>query len=69
MLIDATLRVAHALGLGTVAEGIETAEQAALMQTMGCGLGQGYWFSRPLEADALVAWVQAGGEAAATTPT
>lgn len=69
VLIDATLRVAHALGLGTVAEGIETAEQAALMQTMGCGLGQGYWFSRPLEADALVAWVQAGGVAAATTPT
>jgi EAL domain-containing protein (putative c-di-GMP-specific phosphodiesterase class I) len=47
--------------LATVAEGIETAEQAAQMQAMGCERGQGYLFSRPLEADALVAWVQAGG--------
>jgi diguanylate cyclase (GGDEF)-like protein/PAS domain S-box-containing protein len=61
VLIDATLRVARALGLATVAEGIETAEQAAQMQAMGCERGQGYLFSRPLEADALVAWVQAGG--------
>ncbi|MDZ7922111.1 EAL domain-containing protein [Rhodoferax sp.] len=61
VLIDATLRMASALGLGTVAEGIETPEQAAQMLAMGCERGQGYWFSRPLEAPALVAWVQAGG--------
>lgn len=65
VLIDATLRVARALGLGTVAEGIETPEQAKQMLTMGCERGQGFWFSRPLEAEALVAWVRAGGAAAA----
>jgi diguanylate cyclase (GGDEF)-like protein/PAS domain S-box-containing protein len=65
VLIDATLRVARALGLGTVAEGIETPEQAQQMLTMGCERGQGFWFSRPLEAQALLAWVHAGGAAAA----
>jgi EAL domain-containing protein (putative c-di-GMP-specific phosphodiesterase class I) len=51
--------MAQTLGLGTVAEGIETPEQAALMATLGCDKGQGYLYSKPLEADALVAWVQA----------
>ena len=69
VLIDATLRMARALGLGTVAEGIETPEQAAQMLAMGCERGQGYWFSRPLEAPALVAWVQAGGARALAEPS
>ncbi|PQA76903.1 bifunctional diguanylate cyclase/phosphodiesterase [Rhodoferax sp. TS-BS-61-7] len=69
VLIDATLRVARALGLGTVAEGIETPEQAAQMLAMGCERGQGYWFSRPMEASALVAWVQAGGVPGPATPS
>ena len=64
VLIDATLRMARALGLGTVAEGIETPEQAALMLAMGCERGQGYWFSRPMDTQALVAWIQAGGVSA-----
>ena len=58
VLIEATIRMAQTLGLGTVAEGIETAEQAQLMATLGCDKGQGYLYSKPLEADALVNWVQ-----------
>ncbi len=58
VLIEATIRMAQTLGLGTVAEGIETEEQAALMATLGCDKGQGYLYSKPLEADALAAWVQ-----------
>jgi len=56
VLIEATIRMAQTLGLGTVAEGIETADQARLMAELGCDKGQGYLFSRPLEAQALVAW-------------
>jgi diguanylate cyclase (GGDEF)-like protein/PAS domain S-box-containing protein len=59
VLIEATIRMAQTLGLETVAEGIETEGQASLMAALGCDKGQGYLFSRPLEPDALMAWVQA----------
>ncbi|MES2581770.1 MAG: EAL domain-containing protein [Pseudomonadota bacterium] len=59
VLIEATIRMAHTLGLGTVAEGIETEGQARLMAELGCDKGQGYLYAKPLEAQALVAWVQA----------
>ncbi|WP_138513907.1 putative bifunctional diguanylate cyclase/phosphodiesterase [Rhodoferax bucti] len=58
VLVEATLRVAQTLDLGTVAEGIETREQAEMVAGMGCSKGQGYWFGRPMDAAALVAWVQ-----------
>lgn len=59
VLIEATIRMAQTLGLGTVAEGIETEGQARLMAELGCDKGQGYLYSKPLEAPALVDWVQA----------
>jgi diguanylate cyclase (GGDEF)-like protein/PAS domain S-box-containing protein len=59
VLIEATIRMAQTLGLGTVAEGIETEGQARLMAELGCDKGQGYLYSKPLEAPALVEWVQA----------
>nr|WP_315466105.1 EAL domain-containing protein [uncultured Rhodoferax sp.] len=59
VLIEATLRVAATLRLGTVAEGIETAEQAAQMAAMGCQKGQGYWFGRPMDPADLVDWIRA----------
>jgi EAL domain-containing protein (putative c-di-GMP-specific phosphodiesterase class I) len=58
VLIEATLRVALTLGLDTVAEGIETPEQAQLMAAMGCEKGQGFLFSKPLELEALLAWAR-----------
>lgn len=61
VLIGTTIRMAQALGLGTVAEGIESAEQAALMHSLGCGKGQGYLYSRPLEFQAIVQWIGARG--------
>jgi EAL domain-containing protein (putative c-di-GMP-specific phosphodiesterase class I) len=56
VLIEATIRVARTLGMTTVAEGIETQGQAELMQALDCDRGQGYLFSRPLEAAALATW-------------
>jgi EAL domain-containing protein (putative c-di-GMP-specific phosphodiesterase class I) len=59
VLIEATIRVAQTLGMTTVAEGIETAGQAALMAALHCDRGQGYLFSRPLAADELEQWARA----------
>ncbi len=56
-LVKATVEVAQSLGMGTVAEGIETPGQAALLQALQCQKGQGYWFARPMLGEALAAWV------------
>jgi diguanylate cyclase (GGDEF)-like protein/PAS domain S-box-containing protein len=47
----AIISLAHALGLSTVAEGIETGEQLAVLAALGCDLGQGYLFARPAPAE------------------
>jgi EAL domain-containing protein (putative c-di-GMP-specific phosphodiesterase class I) len=51
--------MAKSLGLTTVAEGVETAEQLELLKTMGCDQIQGYFFSRPLPADDFMAYYRA----------
>jgi len=48
--IDAILRLADSLGIVTVSEGIEHAIQARRLRDVGCELGQGYVFSKPLTA-------------------
>ena len=59
VLIEATVRVAGALGMNTVAEGIETEGQAAMMLALHCDRGQGWLFGRPMEAAAMEAWLRA----------
>ena len=52
-LVHALIELGSALGLKTVAEGIETVDQLARLKHEGCDAGQGFYFSRPLEvADA-----------------
>jgi len=46
--------------LTTVAEGIETEGQLRLLRALGCELGQGYYFSPPLQAKAFEALLQRG---------
>jgi EAL domain-containing protein (putative c-di-GMP-specific phosphodiesterase class I) len=58
VLIEATIRVARTLGMTTVAEGIETPGQAALMAQLDCDRGQGYLYSRPLVAEDLARWAR-----------
>ncbi|AGZ42293.1 putative bifunctional diguanylate cyclase/phosphodiesterase [Actinoplanes friuliensis] len=47
-ITEAVIRLSQVLNLTTVAEGIETAEQAAELLTLGCDTGQGYLYARPL---------------------
>jgi len=49
-VIDAVLQMARVLGLQTVAEGVETTEQARYLRARGCTVGQGYLFSRAVAA-------------------
>ena len=55
-MIDTILAIARQLGLGVVAEGIESPEQFSFLIGRGCPLFQGYHFGRPQPAeDFLVA--------------
>jgi len=54
-MASAVLDLAHALGLETVAEGIEDADQIAHLSQMRCALGQGYHISKPVPAHQLAA--------------
>ncbi len=57
VLIEATVKVAQSLGMKTVAEGIETQSQADVVRAQFCAKGQGYFYSRPLVSDDLLAWL------------
>ncbi|MDB5028246.1 MAG: hypothetical protein JWO66_1935 [Candidatus Eremiobacteraeota bacterium] len=52
VIVRTVVTLAHNLGLGALAEGIETEQQLTKLRGLGCEFGQGYWFSRPVEADA-----------------
>ena len=63
-IIRSTIGLAHGLGLHVVAEGIEHARELNHLRTLGCDYGQGYHFSRPLDADGtsalLARWTPTG---------
>ena len=53
-IVRAVLSLAEALGMSTTAEGIETVELATTLATLGCASGQGFYFAKPLEAQAAL---------------
>jgi len=53
-LVNASIAMAHGLGLKVVAEGVETQEQADLLKKMHCDYVQGYFYSKPIHPDQLM---------------
>ncbi|MBV9100800.1 MAG: GGDEF domain-containing protein [Candidatus Dormibacteraeota bacterium] len=64
-IVASTVAMGHALGLDLVAEGVETVEAADALRDMDCDGAQGYLFSRPQPADAILPWLRARAAAAA----
>ena len=60
-MIRAMVSLAHAFGLDTVAEGVETDAQGAFLREVGCDVVQGFGVARPIEADDVPAWLAAHG--------
>jgi EAL domain-containing protein (putative c-di-GMP-specific phosphodiesterase class I) len=59
-LIHATLTLVENLGMSSVAEGVETESQLAVLQSLGCRYAQGHLFSRPVSGDYLLRAVPSG---------
>ena len=64
LVTRSTVDLAHSLGMKVVAEGIEDGETAAVLAAMGCDIGQGYAFCRPVPLTALVSFLREAGGAA-----
>jgi diguanylate cyclase (GGDEF)-like protein len=56
-IVRAILQLAGTLGLGVIAEGVETAEQAALLRSWACSTGQGWHWAPALRAEDLEVWI------------
>lgn len=57
-IVSAIIRMAQALGMQTTAEGVETDGQLEFLRAQGCDEAQGFYFSRPLPADAFEAYLR-----------
>lgn len=57
-LVSTIIAMAKALGLKTIAEGVETATQLILLEDLGCDYIQGYFFARPMPGDDLLNFLQ-----------
>ncbi|CAD5375177.1 Bifunctional diguanylate cyclase/phosphodiesterase [Rubrivivax sp. A210] len=57
-IVIAIIKLAHSLGMRTLAEGVETAAQLEFLRCQGCDEVQGYYFGRPMPAAEFEAWLQ-----------
>jgi len=56
-IVSAIIQMAKSLGIETLAEGVETAEQLAFLREQGCDNVQGYFFEEAVPASTLAAWM------------
>ena len=57
---QAGLALCRSLGLRCLAEGVETAEQAAFLQAEGCPQAQGYYYARPMNGQSFQLLLESG---------
>jgi diguanylate cyclase (GGDEF)-like protein/PAS domain S-box-containing protein len=57
-IVDSIIALAHTMSLRVIAEGVETAEQAARLTDSGCDYLQGYYFGRPMPAEEIELFVE-----------
>ncbi len=67
-IVEAVVRLAHALGLKVVAEGVETQGQADILAQLHCDELQGFLFARPMAEHVLQAWLRQRGAPVPPSP-
>lgn len=60
VLVDTIIMMAHNLGLGLIAEGVETEQELLYLKTRGCIVFQGFYFSEPVPTSTFTKMVQSG---------
>ncbi|MFD1744182.1 putative bifunctional diguanylate cyclase/phosphodiesterase [Rhizobium helianthi] len=61
-IISALIRLGEALSMSMLAEGVETESEAETLRTLGCWMGQGYLFARPMPMPRIASWLREHGE-------
>jgi diguanylate cyclase (GGDEF)-like protein len=69
VIVRSTIELGHNMGLGVVAEGVETAASLATLTQLGCDFAQGYHVSRPLAPADLLSWLSARAGSPPPVPT
>jgi EAL domain-containing protein (putative c-di-GMP-specific phosphodiesterase class I) len=59
-LVRATVSLARELDMHVVAEGIESEDISDRLRDVGCDMGQGWYFGRPMQDDAMLRWLTPG---------
>lgn len=57
-IVTAIMGMCETLGVECIAEGVESMEDCLTLRSIGCGMAQGYLFSKPMRADKLLAWLE-----------
>jgi EAL domain-containing protein (putative c-di-GMP-specific phosphodiesterase class I) len=65
-IVDTVTRMAQAMDMQIIAEGIESEEQFQVLAALGCHAGQGFLFGMPQEPEAIAKLLQEGGAVPAT---
>lgn len=66
IIMEQVVQMAKRLGISVVVEGVETRENEALIRTLGCDFGQGYYYSKPIAADDFTARFWGAGQTPGT---
>jgi diguanylate cyclase (GGDEF)-like protein len=67
-VVRAAIRLAHELGIEIIAEGVETEGQERFLLSAGCEYGQGYYYSKPIDAERTTELLRSGKTAPAKKP-